>query len=112
MTARVLRVARALRDRKRPGLRDVVESYCAVTVHFDPLKTDVVELLSDLRAEAARVGVSTAIPNEARRELIVPVCYGGDLGPDLAAVAEFGGCSDADVIEIHIAMLLTAGSPR
>jgi inhibitor of KinA len=31
----------------------------------------------------------------------VPVCYGGDLGPDLADVAAFAGCSEADVVSLH-----------
>ena len=32
----------------------------------------------------------------------VPVCYGGDLGPDLADVAAFAGCSEAEVIALHV----------
>jgi len=31
----------------------------------------------------------------------VPVCYGGDLGPDLAAVAAQAGCSEDEVIDLH-----------
>jgi inhibitor of KinA len=33
----------------------------------------------------------------------VPVCYGGEFGPDLAAVAAFGGVAAADVIRLHAA---------
>ena len=31
----------------------------------------------------------------------VPVCYGGDVGPDLADVAAFAGCSEAEAIALH-----------
>jgi inhibitor of KinA len=31
----------------------------------------------------------------------IPVCYGGDHGPDLAAVAAFAGLSEAEVIRLH-----------
>ncbi len=29
------------------------------------------------------------------------MCYGGDLGPDLADVAAFAGCSEAEVVDLH-----------
>ena len=41
LNSRVLAVARSIRSRARPGVRDVVESYCGVTVYFDPLKVDM-----------------------------------------------------------------------
>ena len=37
------------------------------------------------------------------REVVVPVCYGGDAGPDLAAVAAHCGLSEAEVIARHLA---------
>ena len=48
LNARVIAVAKSIRSRERPGVRDVVESYCAIAVHFDPLKTDVEGLVQDL----------------------------------------------------------------
>ena len=33
----------------------------------------------------------------------IPVCYGGDFGPDLAAVARHAGLSEAAVVELHSA---------
>ena len=33
----------------------------------------------------------------------IPVCYGGDLGPDLAGVASFAGMPEADVVRAHAA---------
>ena len=31
----------------------------------------------------------------------VPVCYGGDFGPDLADVAALGGCTEDEVVRLH-----------
>ena len=31
----------------------------------------------------------------------MPVCYGGGLGPDLSAVAAFGGVTEAEVATLH-----------
>ena len=103
LNARVLAVAHALRQRGCPGVRDVVESYCAVTVHFDPLRTDTEAVVSDLRTEVARTHAVAAGVGSVERQLTVPVCYGGDDGPDLGAVAAFAGCSEADVIVRHSA---------
>jgi inhibitor of KinA len=33
----------------------------------------------------------------------IPVCYGGDLGPDLASVASFAGMQEDDVVSAHAA---------
>ena len=44
----MLWLADEIRRRGGARIRDVVESYCAVTVHFDPLGTDVDELMSEL----------------------------------------------------------------
>lgn len=103
LNARVLAVAHAIRQRARPGVRDVVESYCAVTVHFDPLRTDTAAVVSDLQAEVARTHAVDAGSRSGERQLTVPVCYGGGDGPDLDAVATFAGCSEADVIVRHSA---------
>ena len=97
INARVLAVADALRRSDHGGVRDVVESYCAVTVEYNPLRTDVQRVIRDLEAAAGRERGSEA----DGREHTVPVCYGGDFGPDLATVAAFAGCSEALVIETH-----------
>ena len=97
ITTRVLAVADAVRRSNHGGVRDVVESYCAVTVEYDPVRTDVARVIRDLEAAAGRERGGAA----DGREHTVPVCYGGDFGPDLAAVAAFAECSEARVIETH-----------
>ena len=103
LNARVLAVAHAVRQRARPGVRDVVESYCAVTVYFDPLKTDTAAVVRDLETDVARAHAAVDDARSSGRRLTVPVCYGGPYGPDLGAVAGFAACSEADVIARHCA---------
>ena len=103
LNACVLAVARAVRQRARPGVRDVVESYCAVTVHFDPLKTDPAAVVLDLETEVAHAHAVVDESCSGGRRLTVPVCYGGRYGPDLGALAAFAGCSEAQVIARHSA---------
>ena len=125
VNARCVAVAEALRRRRVRGVRDVVEAFATVTVHFDPRLGDVDEisaLLRGLAADAAApsgrdeppsptntggpAAADAAAPSgrargRPRREVTLPVCYGGARGPDLADVARFGRCSEAEVVERH-----------
>lgn len=102
VNARCVAVAGALRRLRPPGVRDVVEAYATVTVHCDPLACDVDALAGVLRRLAA--GAAPAAGGDAdrpRREHRLPVRYGGARGPDLADVARFARCSEAEVVELH-----------
>jgi KipI family sensor histidine kinase inhibitor len=79
------------------GVRDVVPTYNAVTVHFDPLATDRDALNELLR----RLAAVPPPEDTASRTIEIPVRYGGDAGPDLATVATFANCSEADVVRLH-----------
>lgn len=102
VNARCVSVAERLRGQRIRGVRDVVEAFATVTVHFDPGLGDVDEICTALRRLAAETA-SSAVRGEAgpRREIRLPVCYGGARGPDLAAVARFARCSEAEVVERH-----------
>ena len=91
-------LAQRLRWRWGGILRDVVVGYCTVTVYFDPLRVDVPWLESEIHAAA---GPSRRAGRSARPLLEIPVCYEGDLAPDLPDVAAFGGCSTEEVVTLH-----------
>ncbi len=91
-------LSRALVFRLGTIVRDVVVGYCSVTVYFDPLRVDAAWLEREVAASAGDVDVEDA-PKGPLIE--VPVCYGGDAGPDLADVAAFAACSEAEAIELH-----------
>ena len=93
-------VTLALRLRQQWGavLRDVVVGYCTVTAYFDPLHVDARWLEAEIRTAADEDGDAAPVPS---RTIEIPVCYDGDLGPDLEEVAAFGSCSVEDVIARH-----------
>ncbi|HJN43417.1 MAG: allophanate hydrolase [Acidobacteria bacterium] len=92
-------LANAIRAARYPGVRDVVPSYSAVTVYFNPLHTDLDRLWAALE-EAAAAPVAVA---RAPREVVVPVRYGGEAGPDLDEVAAYAGCPPDEVVRRHTA---------
>lgn len=101
VNARAMAVGEAIRRTGHRGVRDVVEGFCSVTVVFEPLETDLSNLISAIEQEAATQRGSIA----EGREVILPVCYGGRFGPDLAAVASFGSCSEQEVVRTHSASM-------
>ena len=98
INARAVALADVLRATAIPGVRDVVPAYRSVAVHFDPLRTDADALSILVRREASKPAPdATAAP----RLVSIPVCYGGDFGPDLADVAAFANLSEDEVAAAH-----------
>ena len=102
VNARCIALAESLDARALPGVRDVVPTYNAVTIHFDPLQTHTPTLYASLES-AARDDAIT--PQLEARTVEVPVKYGGEHGPDLAAVADFATCSEGDVVRLHTSIV-------
>jgi KipI family sensor histidine kinase inhibitor len=102
LNERVIRLAARLQTSVGHAVRDIVPGYCSVAVHFDPLHTDVGALERVITDEALRIEEVDAVADSAR-VIDIPVQYGGDAGPDLAAVAEFAKCSEDEVVKRHSA---------
>lgn len=98
INARAVRLADAIRAAAMAGVRDVVPTYRSATVFFDPLKIDHDLLLAELRREAERPAPAV---NPLSEPFPIPVCYGGELGPDLADVAAFGRVDEHEAIRLH-----------
>jgi KipI family sensor histidine kinase inhibitor len=106
---RVRLLAEALEKARLPGIVDVVPAYATVTVFYEPVRfagggQSIYEgVCQALAARAAAAGIEASDrPNPVMTgRVIVPVCYGGDLGPDLAAVAKHCGIDEAEVIARH-----------
>lgn len=83
------------------GVRDVVPTFRSVCVYFDPLVTDVEALAATMRRAATLAGERASSEG---RQIEIPVCYGGEFGPDLDDVAAFGRMERNDVIRAHTAV--------
>src|SRR6266540_2303367 len=74
-------------ERHRPvGVVDIVPAFASVAVFFDAARVSSFDTLrSELEALAVRADAS--VVSTSARTVEIPVCYGGDFGPDLEAVA-------------------------
>lgn len=95
----VLALDRALGAAPLPGQVELVPALVNLLVVFDPLVTDHAAVAAGVRARLA--DVEPVAQGGALREVLV--CYEGDFGPDLGAVAAQCGLSVEAVIAAHLA---------
>ena len=100
VNARAIAVAEAIQAAAIAGVRDIVPTYRSVAVYFDPLRTDH-DALTDCLEGAAAVPSAPAAVAE-RVSVLIPVCYGGEFGPDLAGVAAFADVTEDEVVRVHV----------
>ena len=98
INAQAIAIAASVEARRLAGVRDVVPTYRSVAVYFDPLRTDYDALYALLEHESS---TADAAASASRPALRIPVCYGGDLGPDLDEVATFASTSPDEIVQIH-----------
>ncbi len=98
--ARVHLLDEALRTARVSGVRDLVPGMTTLTVHVDPLRTDLAAI-EHVVAVVASQQVAAATGASGRRVHEVRVRYGGDAAPDLEAVARATGLTPSKVIEAH-----------
>lgn len=95
---RVRKLLRLLELEPIAGIRNLHPAYCSLLVKFDALKWQHDELEAVLREYLDRLE-EVSLPEPRRLE--IPVCYGGEYGPDLNDVAVMHGITPAQAIKLH-----------
>ena len=96
LNARVHALARALDG--QPGIVDLAPAYASLLVLYDPARLDYASVEARVWKTLAALPARPALGGRRRR---VPVVYGGTYGPDVPAVAERLGLSEAEVVRMH-----------
>jgi inhibitor of KinA len=80
------------------GLLNLHPAFASVLIDFDPRRWTHAEVESLVRARfPVSQGPSIAQP----RMIEIPVCYGGEFGPDLGDVAHHAGLTPWQVVDLH-----------
>ena len=95
---RVVKLLRSLQEQQTDGIRNLHPAYCSLLIRFDPLRLDHDAVGELVHACLDRLG-PVALPEP--RTIEIPVCYGGEFGPDLLDVANLHGLSPEGVIEMQ-----------
>jgi inhibitor of KinA len=95
---KVRKLLRLLKQEPVAGVRNLHPGYCSLLVKFDALRMRHEEVEPILREYLERLE-EVELP-EARL-VEIPVCYGGDFGPDFTEVATLHGMTAGQVIKLH-----------
>ena len=101
INARVRGIAQLLEMHNPPGLTAVVPAYASLTVLYDPLVLPVGKIATILNGLMNYLDLLDARGGE---RVEIPVCYGGEFGPDMATVVSVTGLDEEEVIRRHIAV--------
>lgn len=94
----IRKLLRLLVEEPIAGVRNLHPAYCSLLVKFDPLKWPNEKLEKELRKYLARLD---EVPLPEAREVEIPVCYGGEFGPDLDEVAVLHQITSEQIIKLH-----------
>lgn len=109
----VLHIQQCIEQQQLIGITELVPAYCSIVIHYDPYQVwlHTKQLgLSETASQYLRTVVEQVIHTTYEQEhkhqastriVEIPVCYGGEYGPDLQEVARYNECSVEDVIKIH-----------
>ena len=90
------------------GVIELVPAFTSLTVFFDVTRIADYEAFGrEVLLRAKRPVSRTAIK---ARTIVIPVCYGGEHGPDLITVARHAGLIERQVVQLHTAETYTVGA--
>lgn len=87
-----------MKEQHIEGVVDIIPAFCSLLINYDPRVISYDELKNRMR-DLVKVDIKA----EAGRKKVfeIPVCYGGEYGPDIDNIAKHAGLSVKEVIEIH-----------
>ena len=95
---RVVQLLRLLQREPLPWVLNIQPAYCSLMITFDAVAVDHAEVQARLTEYERR---AEKLPVERARLVEVPVCYGGEFGPDLEELAAKQKLSAVKMIQLH-----------
>lgn len=112
----VVSLLEKLEQERIAGVVEYVPAYCSIVVHYDPVAIWTYQqrvehqpailpsqwLIGKLEAIIKQCSYEPKVRIQANRRIVeIPICYGGEFGPDLKEVARYNDLSVEEVIKIH-----------
>ena len=91
-------VVKALEQKMPSGVSEVMPTYRSILMIYDPSQTNpeiLTQHLDNLKDQLEDLELPPP------KTVEIPVCYGGENGPELAFVSEHTGLSEKEIIKIH-----------
>ena len=100
INAQITALVRLIKAQHIEGVTDMIPAFASLLINYDPR----VVSYAGLRARLEKL-LKLEISGETSESRIfeIPVCYGGEYGPDLQNIADHAGLTPDEVIKIHSA---------
>lgn len=95
---KVIALSDFIKSKSIRGIVEIVTTYTAVTVFFEPLVFEIDNFINLLESSLDNINYKKDLTKDA---IEIPVIYGGKYGPDLERVAKYNNISEDEVIKIH-----------
>ena len=92
-----------MKEQHIEGVVDMIPAFCSLLVNYDPRVISYDDLKKRLEI---LLKMEVTAGEGCRKVYEIPVCYGGEYGPDIENIAEHAGLSVEEVIKIHCKVLL------
>lgn len=80
------------------GVLETIPTYRSLLIIYDPTTTNPTKLEKEIIVLEKRLPQIKIPPSET---VEIPVCYGGEFGPDIQFVAKHNSITEDDVVRIH-----------
>ncbi len=99
--AKVQQLRRYIECAQLGGIVEMVPTYRSLAVYFDPVEVeDVGPFFERLKILAQKTKGEIS---EGGLTIVIPVCYGGEFGPDMGNVVNHTGLTEEEIIRRHTA---------
>ncbi len=95
---RITATVQLMKEQHIEGVVDLIPAFTSLLVNYDPR---VISYEKIKKRISCLVRLEASAKEKRKRILEIPVCYGGEYGPDLEAIAANAGLSPEEVIRIH-----------
>src|SRR5699024_4261596 len=97
MNRRLVSLKNEIEGMELSGIEEIVISYTSLIIYYDLFNADV----SAIETAVKSIDTEALLQGEFEYKVVeIPVCYGGEYGPDIDAFSEDGLGPD-DVIKMH-----------
>ena len=98
INARITAFVHLLKAQHIEGVQDLIPAFTSLLINYDPRVVNYKTLTKRLQ-KMLKLEVNEKA--SASRVFEIPVCYGGEYGPDIENIAKNAGLTEEEVIKIH-----------
>lgn len=96
----VVQLSEAIQRLDWPGVAYCQPAYCSLTIGFQPERISYQALTEAIRNLVTGLEQGTTA-DVAARQVVVPVCYEGEMSPDLTWMSQYTGLTEEQIVQLH-----------